>query len=202
MSRNQKLLWSLLTVVVMGSLSAFGTFSAFSHSTTNPGNSYEAGTVYIEDNDAGGAMYTKTLQKPGVATETCIKVSYGGTLPADVRLYMAETITPEVGKQTTLKIERGTATGTFPNCGTFTAASTVYTGNLWQFSQDHKAWATGRAAQSAVAPNEASFYRFTLTIADDATVNTANKGAQPGYTAGSAGYGSGTHSWTWEARNN
>ena len=58
MSRGRKALLSLLLVGVIGTVAGVGTYSAFSATTVNPGNTFAAGTVVISDNDANAAMYT------------------------------------------------------------------------------------------------------------------------------------------------
>ena len=42
----------------VGAVAGICTFSAFSATTINAGNVFDAGTVAISDNDAGSAMYT------------------------------------------------------------------------------------------------------------------------------------------------
>ena len=58
MSRGRKTLLSLLLVGALGAVAGIGTFSAFSATTVNAGNTFDAGTVVISDNDANCAMYT------------------------------------------------------------------------------------------------------------------------------------------------
>ena len=117
---KRKVLVTLLVVGVLGSLAAYGTFSAFSASTSNTGNSFAAGTVTIGDNDSNptaAPMFNLSEQGPNTPVERCIKVTYGGSLPADVRLYT--TTTPHSSTSNiTLKIENGTTTAdpTFPSC--------------------------------------------------------------------------------------
>ena len=108
MSRGRKTLLSLLLVGVIGTVAGIGTYSAFSATTVNPGNSFAAGTVVISDNDANAAMYTITnATADDVAVTRCIRVTYTGTLPSTVRLY---TTTPidAFGPYVTLSIDKGT----------------------------------------------------------------------------------------------
>src|SRR3954469_19470592 len=83
---------SVRIVGVVGALVGVGTLSAFSSSTSNSGNNFDAGTVFISDNDAGSALYNVTNQKPGDTVTSCIKVTYGGSLAANVHLYTASSI--------------------------------------------------------------------------------------------------------------
>jgi camelysin-like metallo-endopeptidase len=189
-----KLLMTLLVVGAVGSVAGFGAFSAFSSQTTNAANSFAAGTVNLTDNDSGAAMYSVSNRKPGQSVQQCIKLTYDGTLPADVKLYTLSTINA-LGSYVDLTVEKGTATGaTFPGCGTFTSESTVYTGTLGAFATAKNSYANGVAAfpasQTQWNQTDTLVYRFTLTLQDD---NNANGGAGP--------LSSGNHTFTFEARN-
>jgi predicted ribosomally synthesized peptide with SipW-like signal peptide len=187
--RKRKLLLTLLVVGVAGSLAAYGTFAAFSATTVNTGNSFAAGTVAIGDNDALAAMYSVSNQKPGQNTVKCILVTYTGSLDADVQLYTTTTTIPSAASNVSLTIEKGTAVGaTFPDCGTFTSESTIYSGSLYDFQQNKNSYASGVAAYPGAATkwvtSNTLVYRFTLSVNDSGS-----------------GVNSGSHQFTWEARN-
>jgi predicted ribosomally synthesized peptide with SipW-like signal peptide len=191
--RSRKILISLLLIGAASALAGFGTFSAFTSTTTNSGNSFAAGTVFVDDNDAGAAMYTVSNQKPGVATQRCIKVTYSGSMAADVKLYTLSTV-GAVGDYIDLTVEKGTGNPSFPNCTGFTPEATIYTGELDDFTTSKNSYANGISvfpgAQTQWNQNDALVYRFTLTLQDD---NNANGGATP--------LSTGSHAFTWEARN-
>ena len=191
--RVQKVLRSAIIVGVVGALVGFAVYSAFSSSTTNPSNRFETGTVTLADNDSGAALYDATNQKPGVALERCIKLTYTGSLDSSVRLYTSDTI-GNVGAYTNLKIEAGTqASSAFPSCTGFTAdaGGPLYDGTLAGFASAHNSYANGlsdfpgTSATKWVA-NDAVVYRITVSAQDD---NNA------------AGKVSGLHALRWESRN-
>lgn len=189
---GRKLLATVAVIGAAASLIAVGAFSAFSSTTTNPGNSFSAGSVVISDNDAGSALYQVSNQKPGVLTEKCIKVTYTGSLDADVKLYTPSTIAP-AGQYVNLKVEEGTQpTTTFPGCTGFTpkAGAALYNGTLSAFGTSHSGWANGLVTNPGAATgwvqNDAVAYRVTVQVQD---VNAAQ-----GATVGA-------HDYTWEARN-
>jgi len=194
--KGRRIVLSVLIVGVVGALVGVGTLSAFSSSTSNSGNNFDAGTVYVSDNDAGSALYNVTSRKPGDTVTSCIKVTYGGSLAADVHLYTASTI-GAVGQYVNLTIDKGTSSGNpaFPGCGTFTSEANVYTGTLSGFASAHNSYANGSPAypgsQTAWNSADALVYRFTLTMQDDNNANGQGSGALT----------SGSHSFTWEARN-
>lgn len=68
--------------------------AAFTDTTDNAANSWDAGTVAIE-NDAGSAMFASTAQAPGDTEEKCLMVSYSGTVtPQSIKLTAAVTPDP------------------------------------------------------------------------------------------------------------
>jgi hypothetical protein len=183
-----------LTVLITGlvaGVAAFGAFSAFSATTSNTGNSFASGTVAIGDNDGGSAaLYTSAANKPGDSVVSCIRVTYTGSLASGVKLYTPSVITN--GTLFNLKVERGTQTvGAFPACGDFAATSTAYDAALGSFPTTYAAGADGKAAAAAWATSDYVAYRFTVTQNDDAIAN-----------AHTAVTSSGSHDFTWEARNN
>lgn len=191
----RKLLLTALVLGAAGSIAGFATFSAFSSTTSNDSNSFAAGTVLVSDNDAGAAMYSVSGKKPGDTVTTCIKVTYTGTLPADIKLYTNYTAAT-LATYVDLTIDKGTVTSapSFPACTNFSSTGNLYTGTLAGFASAKTSFATGvsayPAAQTQWNQNDVLYYRFTLTLEDN---NSANGGASPLTT--------GAHSFIWEARN-
>ncbi len=196
MDRTRKLLLTALVLGLVGALAGAGTLSAFFSTTENAGNAFEAGTVYLEDNDAGSSMYQVSNAKPLDTVERCIRVTYLGTLPADVRLYTGSSI-GTVGDYLDLTIEEGTmpAGTAFPGCTGFSSEGTIFAGTLSGFAAAHGDYATGIATYPGTATSwtqgDSVVYRFTLTLRDD---NAANGGA-------AGPMSTGLHAYTWEARN-
>ena len=191
-NRTRKLLLSLLTVGVIGSLAGFAVFSAFSSTTVNPNNRTTAGTVTLADNDSGVAMYDVSGAAPGEVIEKCIKVTYTGSLDADVKLYSDSTI-GSLGSYLDLTVTPGTqATSTFPDCTGFAAdaGGAIYTGTLSGFASTHSSYANGLADNPGAATkwvqNDAVVYRVRLTVQDNSSAS---------------GLTTGLHSFKWEARN-
>lgn len=194
MSNRSKVLRTLLLLGIVACIAGAGVFSAFSSQTENPGNIITTGTVQLEDNDGGTALYSMAAAKPGESKTSCIKVTYKGTLPSTVKLFTASTI-GALGPFVNLKIEAGTqTTSTFPSCTEFTPAAspTVYEGTLSAFATEHPTYATGITTNPAGATkwetNNSVVYRFTATVSSTAP-NTAQ------------GATTGTHAFTWEAQN-
>ncbi|HEY2714637.1 MAG TPA: hypothetical protein VGI73_00295 [Solirubrobacterales bacterium] len=195
MSNRTKILRTLLVLGVVACIAGAGVFSAFSSQTDNPGNVITAGTVTLEDNDGGSALYTMSAAKPGEGKASCIKVTYKGSLPATVKVFTPSTIS-ELGPYVNLKIEAGTqASSTFPSCEGFTPAATgatVYEGTLSAFAIEKSNFATGIPSFPASATkwenNNSVVYRVTATLSASAPDSAQGKTT-------------GTHLIRWEAQN-
>jgi len=194
MKTTTKVLLTALCVGALGSLAAMGVFGAFSSTTTNAGNTITAGTVAIADNDAGAAMYSITNAKPGESVSKCIKVTYTGSLDADVHIYTPSTI-GALGQYVDLTITPGSqTTPTFPSCTGFTADSggALYTGTLANFATTKNTYANGvvdyPGSGTKWAAGESVVYQVTATLQ-----SSAPEAAQ--------GATTGAHTFTWEARN-
>lgn len=190
LSRTRKI---LLTAVVVGGTTAFagaGVFAAFTATTTNTGNSIASGTVAIgSTGGTGNFLYQLPNQGPGATTQRCIRVTYSGSLGAQVKMYRGGTVNN--GTAFNLQVERGTGlSGSFPSCTGFTAAATLYNGTLGAFPTTYAAGPDARSG-TAWAQNDVVDYRISVSVVDDPT---------PG--AHATPLASGSHSFTWEARNN
>lgn len=193
MSKLQKMMGTLLVIGLTGSLAGFGVFAAFSSETSNTGNTFAAGTVSIGDNDGGtSSLYNLSNQKPGTTTSNCIKVSYGGSLDSEVRLF-TPTAASAMNSNINLVITAGTqATSTFPSCAGFTATSDVpvYSGTLASFQASHNAYSNGFEANPANAADwssgESLVYRFDVSVQDTPAAQGATATA---------------HAFTWRAEN-
>jgi hypothetical protein len=139
-----------LSLTLIAGVSAFGAgqvYAALSSTTANPGNSMQAGTVALTDNDGGSAMLSLNSAPLGASDTSCIKTSYSGSLPSNVRHYASATgaLSPYLN----LKVTRGTGANTFDNCSDFTGdtsnyfgkgAGVIYDGKLSNYPSS---WATG-----------------------------------------------------------
>jgi predicted ribosomally synthesized peptide with SipW-like signal peptide len=195
MSNRTKILRTLLVLGIVACIAGAGVFSAFSSQTDNPGNVVTAGTVTLEDNDGGSALYAMSAAKPGESKTSCIKVTYKGSLPSTVKFFTPSTI-GELGPNVNLKVEAGTATSsTFPSCEGFAAfgsGGTVYEGTLAAFATEHSSFANGITTNPSGATkwetNNSVVYRVTATLSASAPESAQGKTT-------------GTHILRWEAQN-
>ncbi len=182
--------------------------AAFTATTSNANNTWSAGTVTLTDNDSGTAMFTVADVVPGDTTTQCILVTYGGSVAADVKLYLSA-YTPSatagapsgLGPFLNLTVEQGTGTsntGPAGSCTDFSATSTLTGANdtLDSFNTDHGSYADGYALWSPVGAAETRAYRITWTMQDTVGTNSRAQGALDD--AQGAGV---TATFAWEARN-
>jgi hypothetical protein len=191
MKRTRKYLVSLLILGLVGAIAGFGTWSAFTATTTNSGNSYAAGSVKIDQHTGATTLYTGTDKRPSDSpTVACVRVTYSGSIAnAAVKLY-SSSITN--GSKFHLKVERGSGLDTLDNtmsCSGFTASSTAFDANMDTLPSTYAAGIDGKASAGSWATDDAVDYRFTISVVDDPTPN-----------AHVTSVGTGSHSFTWEAR--
>jgi predicted ribosomally synthesized peptide with SipW-like signal peptide len=188
MSTSKKVLRTLVVLGLLGALAAVGAFSAFSSETSNPGNQITAGTVALDDNDSDQALYNLPNAKPGDSATRCIRVTYNGSLPADVRIYRPDPV-GALATHVNLAITPGS--GVAQDCSDFSADAggpvfnsllqslpTTYAGGVVDYPGAGSVWNTGNAVT----------YRFVATL----DVNAPNS---------AQGATTGLHAIRWEARN-
>jgi Camelysin metallo-endopeptidase len=188
MNRTRKILLTLAIVGAAGALASVGVFSAFSSTTSNSGNDFAAGTVTIGDNDSDGAAYDVSNAKPGDYEERCVKVTYSGSLASTVKLYRSG-FTGGTGLDDYVDLAVTKGTGNQGDCSDFSGSTSVYSGELKAFPATYGAGLslTNGSGNAAWSQNDAVTYRIRATLQDD---NAAQ------------GLVAGTHTFSWEARNN
>ena len=174
-----------LLVGLIAFVSGAGTYAAFFSRTTNDGNgvgnSVDAGTVDLVDNDAGSAMFTVGGMRPGdPAVSSCITVTYNGSLGSVVSLYAS--VSGGLAPYLNLTVQAGTTTTGFGDCSGFTSTQVLYSGALSAFPTAYgsivdpdPSWTTGTSHG----------YQFIVSL--------QNAPAAQGLSAAAA--------FTWEARN-
>lgn len=113
----------LLSAVVWSA----GTWSAFNRTASSPGNAVATGKVLLADNAGGAPLLSLAGAVSGSSVTSCTKVTYTGTVAADVRLYATVGGTG-LADDLTLTITRGTIAGTpaAKSCTGFVADTTNY----------------------------------------------------------------------------
>lgn len=175
-------LTSILLTGLFAACCGYGVFGAFSGTTANGSNDFSIGTVTVEDNDTGTALYSLTNVIPDEPVERCIRVTYTGSLGATLKMYRSS-LSGTLGPYVTLNINKGT--GTDPACSDFAASSTIYDAALSDFPETY---GTALALTNGLnnptwSTNNARTYRVRVTVQNNPAA--ANKST-------------GTHSFTWQ----
>lgn len=161
------------------------TFSSQTASTS----SWAAGSVTLGDDDSGSAMFTVSDIYPGRSESRCLRVSYTGNLPADVKLYIRPGDLGGNGLAAALKftIEQGTG-GSFADCSAFTpdsAGTLVNDEPLAITAANRSTVATGIGNWSPTGA-QSKTYRFTYALADDSSVQGRTASVRFTWTASSS----------------
>lgn len=183
-SLSRKLLATLVVLSALGSVTGAATWSALTSETEHGGQTFSAGTVFLSDNDANAALFNLTGQRPGTTTERCLRVTYSGSLGAEVRLFSDSAI-GALGPYLNLQITPGTQSGGgFGDCTGFSPDSggPLFDGTLAGFRGAHGAWTSGLADQGPGSAgtwtaNDSVVYRFSVSVKDDDAARNLSTGA-------------------------
>jgi hypothetical protein len=187
-----KLAFSVALVLGVWSVAGESTWAALSGTTQNSGNTFSAGTVTLTDNDAAGSMFTFTNQKPGVTSNSCIKVTYTGSVTTSALKLYASTVTGTMAPYLNVTVTKGTdSSPSFSGCTNFTPDATNYSGlgAGVLFNGTLSTYPTTYAAglsdpNSAWTNNTSASYKFTVSVADTDAIQGLSSAA----------------TFTWEAR--
>lgn len=187
-----KLALSVVLMLGLWAVAGGSTYAALTGTTNNAGNTFSAGTVTLTDNDASGALFTFTNQKPGVTVNSCIKVTYTGSVTTSALKLYASTATGAMAPYLNLTVTKGTdSSPSFSGCTNFTPDATNYNalGAGVLFNGTLSTYPTTYAAglsdpNSAWTNSTSASYRFTVSVADTDAVQGLTSAA----------------TFTWEAR--
>ena len=124
------------------------------------GTTLASGTISLDDDDSGRALFDLSNMAPGRPIVQCIEVQYGGSIvPVDMIL-LAESA-GDLGPYLNLSIDEGSGGG-FEACETFVQSNRIYEGTLSDF-------ASGDPLSVGVILNsgERRSYRITFGLQDE-----------------------------------
>lgn len=165
------LIAGLLALALTAGLVIRTSGAVFTAQTDNSGNSLEAGTIVLTDNDEGSAALTMTNIAPGEHSEECIRVSYDGSLdPEQVRVFSTSDFrtagATAMEDWVLIRIEQGTG-GTFGDCTGFTGTTIVPDTPLGTWHATTNAYTNGAGTWDPAGPGEVRTYRIRLTLDHD-----------------------------------
>lgn len=161
-------------IALSGALVWQSSYAAFTATTSNPGNSWTAGSIALADNDSGAALFTASGLVPGSTGSRCITVDYTGTVGAAVKLYATPVpaAPTDLAPYLELTVEEGT--GGTPDCTGFTPTSTLYgtvpgfdpAKTLATFTTSHSAHSNGVSTWTPTTAESRTF-RIGYKLKDD-----------------------------------
>jgi hypothetical protein len=155
-----------LSVLLVSTLVIDHSTAAFGGSATEVGNSFEAGTIELTDDDAGQSLFRLDDMAPGRPAVRCIDIIYKGSiLPADLAL--AAEATGELTPFLDVVIERGTG-GTFESCDGFRRSALVFEGTLAELAD--RTENEPLSVATVLSSDERVSFRFRFELADDQQV--------------------------------
>lgn len=193
-----RLVAAVVALALLTAACGVGSWAAFRAITQNSGDAIASGTVSIGDNSGGSAKLSLSSALPGDTTTGCIKVTYTGSLAADVRLYGTTTGTG-LDPYLDLKVTRGTYSPSDPGDGSCTnfspdssdyigaGAGVIYNGTLRNYPASYSAGLVDPTSGSPKSwtTNEAHVYKLQVTLQNNSAAE--NKSANEDF--------------VWEARN-
>ena len=158
--------------------------AAFSATSGPNASTWGGGSVILNNDSTGTALFTVPAAKPGDTGTKCITVTYSGTLAANVKEYVSAS-SGTLGQYIDLTIERGTG-GSSASCTGFVAEATDYApGTLGAFQTARTNFSNGVGTWAPAGGTSSKTYRITYTI--------QNNNAAQGLSASAT--------FMWEAQN-
>ena len=160
--------------------------AAFTGTTENGVNIFDAATITLSDDDTNSVMFDTgvTPLVPGDAQERCITVEYTGTsfdLDPVVLYGDLPVNTDDFGAQLDLVVQEGTG-GNFGDCTGFVSSSTLYSGTLSDFAATHSDYGSGVTAFTPSSGDVSRTYRFSVTLGTDTPDTSQGDGATATFT--------------------
>ncbi len=161
--------------------------AAFTATTTNGVNTFEAGTLALDDNDAGNVLFDLPQITPGDTLSRCIRISYGGDITSSrVRLYASSgSAQLDLDQYLDITVEAGSVAGApaFPDCTGFVSSATVFaTDDLRTFRTTANSFANGIGEWAPTGAGQTRDYRFTYTFQSSAPGNLMGASAEVTFT--------------------
>lgn len=158
----------------------------FTATTANGTDQWATGSVALNDNDNGTALFNVSNLKPGSTAAQCIRVTYTGTLASTVRVYgTGLSATNALDQYLNIQIEQGSnSSSTAGACGTFTNPVSIFNDTLDNFGTG---FVSGSGAWAPASNPTVMDYRITYTLLGTAPNTTMSSNASV--------------TFTWEAQN-
>jgi hypothetical protein len=151
-----------VAVLLAGLMVWQGSNAAFSAHSRNVGNSWETGSVALDDDDGGAAAFQVQDLTPGDVGEKCIVVTASSSVPGVVKFNLADLAPNGLEDYIQFKMEMGTG-GSFDDCAGFSPTAIHDFEPLSLQAIQHTSYSDGILPWTTlgVASGESMSYRFS-----------------------------------------
>lgn len=154
-----------VAAVLAGSLALAGSYAAFNGATSNPGNTWNAGTVALTNNKAT-AMFTATGVAPGYTEAHCITVTSSSNVATILSFYATQGAnTNALADNLNLKVEAGSGgTDAGNDCTGFVSSATLHNGTMTALSSAHGTAVTAIDIAAPLAAAGVQQFKITASL--------------------------------------
>ena len=143
---------------------SFSAFTRFTGQTSSGPSTFQAAKVALGDDDSGSALFDVSSLRPGDSGSRCIAVTYTGTVPAQVRMFVAPGDVSGTGldRHLTVTVSEGSG-GSFASCSGFTAATTssgIRLSTLASTASTATDWGSGIGSFAPTGVGQVRVYRI------------------------------------------
>jgi hypothetical protein len=158
-----------VAAVLAGTLALAGSYAAFNGATSNPGNTWNAGTVVLTNNKAS-AMFTATGVTPGYTEAHCITVTSGSNVATVLSFYATQGAnTNGLADNLNLKVEAGAGgTDAGNDCTGFVVAQTLHNGTMTSLSTGHGTAVSAIDITAPLAAAGSQQFKITASLPSNA----------------------------------
>lgn len=175
MTRTARLaaLGALLGAVLCTGMVLRTSEAVFTADTRVPDNAWETGSVSLDDDSTGSALFATTSYGGGVpggdglltggdALTRCLTVTYTGTITSGVAVRLYATAAGALAPYLDVVVEEGTGAGR--SCAAFVPSRTLYSGTLTGLATVAHDGASGLGPWEPATTGATRVYRFTVTV--------------------------------------
>lgn len=155
-----------IAIVAAAAMVWQSSYSAFSGTTRNSGNSWSTGSVALTDDDNGSARFQATNLVPQQSETKCITVTANASVPGVVKGYVINAVASAAKLEDYIKvtIEHGNGGG-FGSCDGFTkTGDSIAAPTALSTLVASKDFATGVGGWNVVAGVQSRTYKITYTF--------------------------------------
>lgn len=159
--------------------------AAFTGTTSNASNTWEAAKVELKDDDAEKAMFETTGMLPGESVTHCIEVEYTGTTfkLTPIKLYAEAGTATDLAPHLDVTVEQGTGATFSADCDGFTGGTKIIDNKpLSTVTSTNIDFDSGVGTFTPASGSTKVAYKFVITLGADTPDEAQGKSAGATFT--------------------